>query len=101
MFSVSVGADGVRALYGRRIGRPCHPAEGRGFASTVGVEAGLAPPACASAGVADPATSAAAAVTTSVPAHRRECTNAISTTRTYPTDPSQGHDFTPLRLLSG
>jgi hypothetical protein len=45
--------------------------------------------------------SAAAAVKTSVLAHRRECSNAISTTRRYPTDPWQGHDFTTLRLLSG
>jgi len=29
-------------------------------------------------------------------AHRRECSNAITTTRRYPTDPWQGHDFTPL-----
>ena len=38
--------------------------------------------------------SAAAAVTTSVPARPRECNNPISTTRRYPTDPWQGHDFT-------
>jgi hypothetical protein len=65
------------------------------------VEAGLASPACAGAGDAHLAMSAVAAVKTSVLAHRRECSNAISTTRRYPTDPWQGHDFTPLRLLSG
>jgi hypothetical protein len=37
---------------------------------------------------------AAAAVKASVPAHRLECSSAISTTRRYPTDPKQGHDFT-------
>jgi hypothetical protein len=58
------------------------------------VEAGLASPACASAGDAHPAMSAAAAVKTSMLAHRRECSSAISTTRRYPTDPWQGHDFT-------
>ena len=65
------------------------------------MEADSASPACASAGDTDPAMSAAAAVKTSVLAHRRECSNAISTTRRYPTDPWQGHDFTTLRLLSG
>jgi hypothetical protein len=38
--------------------------------------------------------SAAAAVKASVLDHRRECSSAISTTRRYPTDPQQGHDFT-------
>jgi hypothetical protein len=65
------------------------------------MEADSASPAFASAGDAHPAMSAAAAVKTSVLAHRRECSNAIFTTRRYPTDPWRGHDFTTLRLLSG
>jgi RNA polymerase sigma-B factor len=71
------------------------------LASTAGVEASLASKACASAGDAHATMSAAAAVKTSVLARRRECSNAISTTRRYPADPWQGHDFTPLGLLSG